>query len=369
YDYNLTDQKYKCRLIHNSKDLEEVMATPNEIGMVISIGGGHALGNYVYISTDQHKMPEYQNVIMHNIDKLKGAIPLRLKTNEYLTVPIFSINFGNAFEDGICGKVVQFSLAEEDAFGRQETIGKGVTSLGQNVIKRLLSKDKGRRILVDVGGMSLKSREWYYKYIKERRFYKDTIPIIASNVGISGLSKRNSAYVNTDEKVKSQSNRLNHRHANLCEQDVKAIIESEGLIGLSLDRDKLMGKFFQTEYDAYMPGTANHREVAINAIVSNLCAIIHSSNTIEAWKYISLSTEFDTHTRHLDEYTSSKDMYRLSKDLLAFFEDPRSTGVYDEKEIKNFMGDYTPEQLVDMITHQNAVNFLGKNLPQIYNKP
>lgn len=369
YDYHIKGKKYKCRIVRNTDDLRQIMASENEMGWVMSIGGGHSLGNYTYIATNQMKSTEYENVIIHNIDRLKGAAPLHLKTEEYLDIPILSINFGNVFEDGICGKVVHFSLSEENAFGSQGSMGKSVTTLGQTAIKRLLDKEKGRRVLIDIGGMSLKSREWYYKYIKERRFYKDTIPIIASNVGISGLSKRNSAYTSTDEKIKSQSSYLNHRHANLCDQDIKAIIKSKGLIGLSLDRDKLMGRSSQAKYDSYMAGTANQREIAINSIIANLCTIIHKSNTVEAWKHISISTEFDTHTRHFNQYESAKDMYRLSNDLLEFFKNPRDTDLYTKKEIENYMGGYTPEQIVDMITHENALRFMYEHLPQVQLKP
>ena len=118
-----------------------------------------------------------------------------------------------------------------------------------------------------------------------------------------------------------------------------------------------------------MAGTANQREIAINSIVANLCTIIHKSNTVEAWKHISISTEFDTHTRHFNQYESAKDMYRLSNDLLEFFKNPRDTDLYTKKEIENYMGGYTPEQIVDMITHENALRFMYEHLPQVQLKP
>ena len=59
---------------------------------------------------------------------------------------------------------------EEEAFTESST-GTSFSALGQAVINELLNKENGRRILIDIGGMSLKSREWYYKQIKTIPFF------------------------------------------------------------------------------------------------------------------------------------------------------------------------------------------------------
>lgn len=366
YSYHTRGRVFNCKIINNPNQIPEIMESPTDIGVVVSIHGGHALGNYLYIEQNQYESSEYKNILINNIDRLKGTQPLRVKTNEFLEIPIFSISFGNYFEDGICGKAAKFSLAEEDAFKEQDNLGRGMTGLGETVVRRLLSKETGRRILLDVSDMSLAAREWYYKFVKDQRYGKDTIPILALNVGISGLSDRDNAYSGNDEKLKNQQSFLNNRQANLSRQDIRAIVRSEGLIGISLDKDRLMGKAFQTRYNSTLEGSADRRRIAVDAIVANICKIIQTAQTIDAWDMICIGSSFDNHCRPMEMFATSADLEQLAKELLEFFENPRDIeGLFTEKEIKQFMYSYEARDIVERIMYKNALNFLKEHLPKI----
>lgn len=361
YNYHKNGRTYQSILIRNRQDIRSVLNDPTKVGFLISIGGGHSLGNYLYIEQDQVETEEYQNIVLTNVKKLKGSSPLMAGSNQYLDIPIFSINFGNYFRDGICGKTPRFSLSEEEAFKRPTTIGDDITDLGQKVINELLNEKKGRRILIDVGGMSVRGREWYYKYVKDLRYRKDSIPIIAGGVGISGLSRKDNAY-GRDEKKEL----LSHQFTNLSRQDLTSILQSRGLVAISLDKNKLMGKEFQKRYDETVPNSADRRRVAIEALVGNICKAIHMSNDIEAWSMLCISSQFDAHARHLDVFDSSSDMITLYRDLLEFFQEPRDiNGLYSVKEIQNFMYNLSPEEIVDKIMYKNALNFIERNLPKV----
>lgn len=360
YSYHKNGRTYDGILIRNQDNLRTVLNDPTKVGFVVSIGGGHSLGNYLYIDQNQMDTDEYQNIVLKNVNRLKGSTPLQDDGDNYLDIPIFSINFGNYFEDGISGKTNRFSSSEEEAFKRPTTIDDDITALGQKVVLAMLNKKKGRRILLDVGGMSFRGRQWYYKHVKSQRYRKDSIPIIATGVGISGLSNRDNAYGRADKKEV-----LNHETTNLSRQDLVAIVQSRGLIGLSLERNRLMGKEFQRRYDESIPNSADRRRIAIEALVGNICKAIHMSNNIDTWNMLCLSSNFDTHARHIDVFNSSDDMVILYRDLLAFFENPRDIkGLYSVKEIKNFMYNYSAKEIVDKIMYQNASQFITKHLQQ-----
>lgn len=360
YSYHKNGRTYDGLIIRNKGNLNTAINDPTKVGFIVSIGGGHSLGNYLYIEQNQVDTDEYQNIVLKNVNRLKGATPLEDGGNRYLDIPIFSINFGNYFEDGVSGKTARFSINEEEAFKRPTTIDDDITELGQQIIYTMLDKKKGRRILVDVGGMSMRSRQWYYKYVKGQRYRKDSIPIMATGVGISGLSNRDNAYGRADKKEV-----LNHETTNLSRQDLVAIVQSRGLIGLSLERDRLMGKEFQRRYDESIPNSADRRRIAVEALVGNICKAIHMSNNIDAWDMICISSHFDAHARHIDVFDSSDDMIVLYRDLLEFFEEPRDIkGLYSVKEIRNFMYNYSAQDIVDRIMHKNAMRFITKHLQQ-----
>ncbi len=361
YSYHKNGRSYHCDIIKTTSDFDKVMLDPTRIGWVFSVGGGHTLGNYLYIDQGQHTTPEYLNIVKRNISKLKGRTPIRTDPEEYLDIPIFSLNFGSFFDDGMTGKASRLSIAEEGAFRTPLNVGGDISPLGVATISELLTqKDGQRRILIDIAGMSMRARQWYYEFIKDQRYRTDTIPIICLGVGISGLSFKDGSYGNSDK-----NSLLSHQEANLAKQDLKNILASEGLVGISLERNKLAGKAFLSRYDNFLPGSANRKRIVVDAIAGNICKVIHSCQNIRAWDMMSISSNFDTHARHFDEYSSSADMVDLYRHLIDFFEDPRDIdGLYTAKEIKKFMYSYTAEEVVNKIMYENALAFMKQNMPQ-----
>jgi microsomal dipeptidase-like Zn-dependent dipeptidase len=114
-----------------------------------------------------------------------------------------------------------------------------------------------------------------------------------------------------------------------------------------------------------LPGSANRRRVVVDAIVGNLCKVIHSCQNIKAWDMITITSHFDTHARHFEEFSSSSDMVVLHRALVDFFENPRDIeGLYTAKEIKKFMYNYSAKEIVDKVMFKNALRFLKKHLPE-----
>ncbi len=361
YNYHKNGRSYRCDIVRKSSDFDEILADPTRIGWVFSIGGGHSLGNYLYIEQGQHSTPEYLNIIKKNISKIKGTTPISSEPEEYLDIPIFSINFGNYFDDGMTGKASRLSIAEEEAFRTPLNIGGDMTPLGITTIRALLSKKNGRRILVDIGGMSLRAREWMYNYVRDQRYRKDTIPILCLGVGISGLSKKDGSYGNAEK-----NSLLSNQEGNLSRQDIQRILESEGLISISLEKNKLMGRAFLSRYELAVPHSANRRRVVVDALAGNICRAVYACQDITIWDRLTISSNFDTHARHFEEYNSSADMLLLYNDLLDFFKNPRDIeGLYTAKEIKKYMYGINPEKLIKNIMYGNALRFMKKNLPEI----
>jgi microsomal dipeptidase-like Zn-dependent dipeptidase len=122
--------------------------------------------------------------------------------------------------------------------------GAGITRLGRFAIRKLL-KNPGR-ILIDIKHMSLGSRKQYYRML-EREYRNRDIPIIASHVGVTGESyeriqvKRCIRRCRVTEVVHMKKlghvdgTQFNPWSINLYDEEIVRIVESKGLIGLSLD--------------------------------------------------------------------------------------------------------------------------------------
>ena len=135
-------------------------------------------------------------------------------------------------------------------------------------------KNEYRPVLIDVKHLGLKSRQDYYNYQKkiiqkEKKYEK--IPIIASHIGVTGYTvnewknalKRNSCTVYNYEGTRAVSIEMEKKicgkwgsfvnndftfnpwSINLMDEDITEILNSNGIIGMSLDV-RILG--FQSEY-------------------------------------------------------------------------------------------------------------------------
>ena len=138
--------------------------------------------------------------------------------------------------------------------------GFGISDQGYDVINAALSNEvegKALPIYIDVKHMSLISRLEYYNYRKE---HFPSMPIIASHMGVAGYSieewKDNlkidklrlhnfetvrSVEVRTERKMVGKWGAINKKFTfnpwtiNLLDEDIIEIVDSKGLIGLSMD--------------------------------------------------------------------------------------------------------------------------------------
>ncbi len=137
--------------------------------------------------------------------------------------------------------------------------GLGLTPQGKEVIDSAYGMTAdGRKtpVLIDVKHMSLKSRLDFYKYRKEKGY---TLPILATHMGVTGYTIPE--WINRTNRLSDAHNRpvkiettvrtvamenstdlaatnyhFNTWSINLMDEDIINILESDGMIGISLDR-------------------------------------------------------------------------------------------------------------------------------------
>jgi microsomal dipeptidase-like Zn-dependent dipeptidase len=124
--------------------------------------------------------------------------------------------------------------------------GKGLSPLGRRFIKEALDVSNGPRILIDIKHMSYTTRQQFYKL---RALEFPDAPIMASHMGLTGCSVNNKPVKRTRYSRKEQCFEIvYHRQPgvldtyfnpwsiNLYDEDIAEIVQSQGLIGLSLDQ-------------------------------------------------------------------------------------------------------------------------------------
>lgn len=279
--------------------------------------------------------------------------------------------------------------------------GFGITDIGKEVIDMAYDESQGRRILIDIKHMSLVARHKFYQYRKQKGY--DKIPIVATHMGFTGISKDpkeivkyfskpakrrgNFIEVNYDRppgigKGLFNKTYFNPWSINLFDEDIAEILDSGGLIGLSLDQrimgsQEVQGEFFSArEFNYILSGYKDEgheepvatgefsdeeeraRELNERKHLRHLCNnILHAvkAGGERAWKQLCMGSDFDGLIDPLNNCTSAEEYPKLERGLVEELpqmmkEDKKHN--YDESNIEGKVRD---------IMYNNAVDFLKKN--------
>ncbi len=198
--------------------------------VLFNFEGGHAFYDLKNKVRDIRQVLKNFNSFIDNGYRVLYFTPAHLTPNEFIT---------HAYGNKLLSK------------GPLLPKGIGITVLG----KRLMTNAFLQQVLIDIKHMSLVSRRIFYEFRKKR--FPD-LPIIASHVGLTGESwtvfKDKRGIINPRKKsygykiawLKNKGE-LEGSHffplsINLYNEDIREILQSEGLIGISMDVRILGGK-------------------------------------------------------------------------------------------------------------------------------
>jgi microsomal dipeptidase-like Zn-dependent dipeptidase len=193
---------------------------------IFTIEGGHTITYGRNEKEDISKM-------LANLKHFRSACPLFYYTMAHMQ----QMNFAN-HAYGIKGAGKFYFVPR----------GAGLTDFGKKLIDSCYTDFKARKVLIDVKHMSLRSRLDFYEYRASKGY--GMIPVMASHVGVTGISKDDHSYIRklvqplfrkyyklVYEQVpgKIDGTFFNPSTINLFDEDIIEILNSKGLIGISFD--------------------------------------------------------------------------------------------------------------------------------------
>lgn len=305
--------------------------------------------------------------LRNRIRQLKGEAPIE-ETSDYWEHTPFAIALAGNFHNTFCGHAS--SLPEISKLIYDQRNGKDLGFLKDatyDIIRELLGLDSemkmtgAKRILIDVRHMSPAARKLYYhniiavfNEIPANRDHK--IPIIATNVGFSGIDSLDEMIRNAAEGKEKDNFRSKGFLAwgyNLSDEDVIAIFHSRGLINLANDT-RLLGEDHQNWLSLIGFKTLT-RKRAHQLVKRNIEQIVRISfdyflsDPLKIWDIISF-------------YPSASPTSTLSSNLAIAWdnieEDLLSILVSMKREEPLWFGNYRPEDLVQKICYGNAERVL-----------
>ncbi len=335
------DGKSEFVLVNNYKELEQALKKENTLIGIVTIEGAHVLGTGSP-TTDQ--IPK---------DALIQQLTDNIRTIKNWKYPPFVINLAHHFWNHLSGHATSFKRPINGLVNQNKGKNKGITEAGWHVIRELLSSKNGKRILIDTKHMSVAARKEYYAFIGNHNYLnpKHKIPVISSHACASGFKTLDSSIRQNDIMVKARKARLYKWSINISDEEARIIHDSEGLIGLMMDKGNLGGIDLIKAISDIKEEEKKRSEFA-QLFLDNAFHLVKAVGKKSGWDMIAIGTDFDGTITHIDPYESAAKMPLLQQDLLSYLEKHQY-----QKEL--WFG-YTPVQIIEKIFYKNAMDFYKK---------
>lgn len=272
---------------------------------------------------------------------------------------IFFITFAHHFSNGLCGHA--HSMPDELAIiaDQKNLMNESFNATGRKMIRRFLALDDQlnetgeRRILIDVKHMAARARKEYYETVV-KPFNQinpgKKIPVIASHCGHSG-------YDTLDNLVAYQGEENNYTHVkefygwniNLCDEDIKVIVESGGIIGLSFDQ-RILGDIENAKASDQMAWT-RRAWLNIKACVDAAYRLV-SDRPERVWNCLAIGTDFDGMVDPLNSFSTAEKFPLFGECLIKLLKEQSLQSYFPAGNA------LSPEIIVEKIAFQNAYDFV-----------
>ncbi len=362
--HSINHHDWKYVLVKDADDIENYKNDSSTIVVIPSIEGAHSL-----MSCNAN------NIITNNYDFQKTIDNINTIKN-WKFPPLF-ISLGHHFYNGLCGHtrtipdgVASFLLRQN--IGLNEPLNKR----GEEVVDCLLGINKyegnGRPVFIDIKHMSVTARMQYYAKItafNQGKIDSEKIPVVVSHCGYSGHRTLSDSIIvpDTEPTKYKESEIFNPWSNNITDEDILAIFNSGGIIGINLDQRILSGMDVIEESKEF-----SNREIRKNVeplvkfwteqVAKNILGMvkgivnnfgIEEADKVKVWDLISIGSDFDGMINPIDSFIVSDEFKVLRSALEKYMP------LLDDYDACS-MG-LSINQILDKIMYDNAINFAIKN--------
>ncbi len=371
--------------------------------------------NFVNNASDMKE--DHMNVILaiegsHSLEKGNEKLTDNLIKLKNYKHRFFYLTLTHATQFPVCTHAYAMKLIKHNDQFKPK--GFGFTDLGKELIDVCYDTSLGNRIFVDVKHMSLVTRKQFYDLRKEKGY--ENIPLVATHMGFTGISWEPES-IKEYIKDKAVNNRgfvqvlyerprgigqkgilskkskthFNPWSLNLYNEEIPIILESNGLIGISLDQRILgfapvKGEFYdEKEFKAIMgelipmeegdfldesfdfveeEPVLTERESFLNKrrhlrYFCNQILHIVKHGGEKAWKHMCLGSDFDGLIDPINNCTSCAQYDKLEEDTVRMLKRMIKEAKKEEPGLNFHEGDLTAR--VRDIMYNNAFEFFKTN--------
>ena len=337
-------------VVRDVADFDACVADPHAIAVVLSIEGGHVFS----IGPTLERLPD--DTLFERIDRLRSW-----------PHPILTLTLAHHFDNGLCGHarsmvsrldlVVDQSPRLNEGFAEERDIGMRAARRLLGLADDLTDLD-GRRIVLDCKHMSARTRRAYYEQIvrpynarADRR--RPPIPVVHTHIGYNAVAS-------LDQLIESLDQENDHWHLdglnawsiNVCDEDVRLVHETRGLLGVCFDQ-RIAGV-----KPAEKVPPEHHGRVLARQVLAMVDVIMQDDRLADedkrtVWDRICIGSDFDGVIHPLSEFATALSFQRFAQELTEILEEKRHTRMIDELGV---------DTLVEKVCWSNLAEFTRQQL-------
>lgn len=327
---------YSYILAKNAADVETTLNQDNNddkkanaISVLLTIEGAHSFGTGI----NPQQKPAQRNYVLGNVEKVKN----------WTHRPVF-ITLAHHFYNEMCGHAESLSGKVKLASDQSYMMNTGFTSLGLEVVDRLLDSTGNKRILIDIKHMSRASRLEYFNLL-DTKYAGEEIPVIVSHGAVIGNEKDKHLFLGND--------------INLYDDEIIKIAKSDGLFGLQLDERRIAAP---GDFELKKTHGLERRKVLFYSSALVWRQIQHIAELLDsqglfAWGIQSLGSDFDGMIDPLNGMWTAENYPTLEDYLLM---QAHTYMLKNEGKLSQAFNRIDPEEIVNRVMGDNVYNFINR---------
>lgn len=268
--------------------------------------------------------------------------------------PVFFMGLTHHFGNELVGHAQSLHGVVSKLCDQSDGMNTGFTDLGWKVLRRLLDKQNGKRVLIDLKHMSVQSREEYYQFLKLEH-PNEVIPLIVSHGAVTGFRSHNQL-IEDDlfNYGKFQSNDIN-----FYDDEIVRIARSGGIFGVQFDERRVGSKYELKKTGPFLNRRKMlfHKSKLIWNQIEHIAEVLNRHNLF-AWGIQSIGSDYDGMINPLNGFWTAEDMPMfdsyLEKHAFNFLNSEHAKSLKEFNKIR-------ASDIVDRFMHENAYEFLKRN--------
>ena len=311
----------------------------NTIFVILTIEGSHVFNTGLKMMGKTANPAE----VLANVDKIKQW-----------DKRLFFMGLTHHFYNEMIGHAQSLHGVVRKLCDQTEGMNDGFNELGWKVLRKLLDNSMGKRVLIDLKHMSVKSRIEYYSFLADEH-PNEIIPLLVSHGAVNGF--RSPTELVEDDLM--NYGKFQPYDINFYDSEIIRIANSGGLFGIQFDERRVGSEM---ELKKTGPRLSRRKMLFYNSgliwnQIEHIAEVLNRNNQF-AWGIQCIGSDNDGMVNPLNGFWTSEDMTLfdsyLEKHAYNFIASNQADGLKDFNQL-------SAADIVERFMRINTRDFLKKN--------